>query len=168
MDPNLKLSQFVKLKEVTKSDTAIRAGIDNSPTEEHLEKLKLLCTKVFDPLRSHFNRPIGISSGYRSKALNDAVKGASLTSQHCKGEAIDIDADIFDNITNKELFEYIKDNLDFDQLICEYPNKQGEPSWVHVSYSTKRNRKQVLIAYKLNGKVVYLPYSKENLIIASK
>jgi len=168
MDPNLKLSEFVKLKEVTKSDTAIRAGIDNSPTEEHLDNLKTLCTKVFDPLRKHFNRPIGISSGYRSKALNEAVKGASLTSQHCKGEAIDIDADIFDNITNKELFNYIKDNLEFDQLIYEYPNKNGEPAWIHVSYNEGKNRKQILIAYKKNGKVIYLTYSEENVKFASK
>lgn len=168
MDPNLKLSEFVKLKEVTKSPTAVRAGIDNSPTEEHLSNLKALCINVFDPLRKHFNRPIGISSGYRSPKLNKVIKGASTTSQHCNGEAIDIDGDIFDNITNKEIFFYIKNNLNFDQLIYEYPDSTGEPAWVHVSYNKTENRKQLLIAYKKDGKPKYLPYSEKNVVIASK
>ena len=146
----MKLSKNLSLSEVIKSNTAIKNGIDNSPTLEHLKNLEILAEKIFQPIREHFGVPIGISSGYRSKALNKAI-GGSKTSQHCSGQAIDLDADIYGKVTNKEIFEFIRDNLDWDQLINEY-----NYSWVHVSYNEKKeNRKQVLKAYKSNGKTKY-------------
>ena len=146
----MKLSENLSLAEVIKSNTAIKKGIDNSPTEQHLESLKLLAENIFQPIREHFGVPIGISSGYRSEALNRVIGGSSSTSQHCKGEAFDLDADMFGKITNKEIFDFIKDNLDFDQLINEF-----DYSWVHVSYKKEGNRKQVLEAYKKEGKTKY-------------
>ena len=140
------LSKHLSLVEVTKSNTATRLGIDNSPTEEHLANLKVVAEKVFEPIREHFGVPIGISSGYRSKKLNTAVKGSS-SSEHCKGMALDIDADIFGGITNKEIFTYIRENLEFTQLIWEFGN-DNEPNWVHVSYNPSNLKKQVLKAVK--------------------
>jgi len=135
------------LAEVTRSETAKRRKIDNAPTDEHIENLKILAANIFQPMRDHFGKPIYISSGYRSEALNKAIKG-SKTSQHCKGEAIDIDNDNANNgVTNRDIFEFIRDNLKFDQLINEFPVK-GNPSWVHVSYSKTQQRNQILKAYK--------------------
>jgi hypothetical protein len=146
----MKLSKNLSLSEVVKSNTAIKNGIDNSPTLEHLQNLEILAEKIFQPIREHFGVPIGISSGYRSKALNEAI-GGSKTSQHCNGQALDLDADMFGKVTNKEIFDYIVENLDFDQLINEF-----NYSWIHVSYKNKKeNRKQVLKAYKENGKTKY-------------
>ena len=126
------------------------------PTPQHIENFKLIAEKVFEPIREHFKVPIHISSGYRSKELNAAI-GGSLSSQHCKGEALDLDMDGTD-ITNKQIFDYIKDNLHFDQLIWEFGNKTN-PDWVHVSYSSsKLQRGEILRALKLNGKTVYSPY----------
>jgi len=148
---DMKLSKNLSLSEVTKSQTAIRLGISNEPTPEHLENLKVLANKVFQPIREHFGVPIFISSGYRSEALNKAVKG-SKTSQHCKGEAIDIDMD-GTSVSNADVFEFIKDYLEYTQLIWEFGTNEN-PSWVHVSYS-KVNRKQVFKATKINGKTIY-------------
>ncbi len=121
----MKISAHLDLSEVTRSDSAKRNGIDNTPTAEHLENFKLLAEKVFEPIRLHFNTPIFISSGYRSKELNTFIKG-SLSSQHCKGQAIDIDMDgTKGGVTNKMVFDFIKDKLDFDQLIAEFPEKQS-------------------------------------------
>tara|TARA_R110002153_G_scaffold5642_7_gene26210 strand:+ start:514 stop:984 length:471 start_codon:yes stop_codon:yes gene_type:complete len=143
----LKISKNLNLAEVTRSETAKRRKIDNAPTDEHIENLKILAANIFQPMRDHFGKPIYISSGYRSEALNKAIKG-SKTSQHCKGEAIDIDNDNANNgVTNRDIFEFIRDNLKFDQLINEFPVK-GNPSWVHVSYSKTQQRNQVLKAYK--------------------
>ena len=143
----MKLSKNLNLAEVTRSETAKRRKIDNAPTDEHIENLKILAANIFQPMRDHFGKPIYISSGYRSEALNKAIKG-SKTSQHCKGEAIDIDNDNANNgVTNRDIFEFIRDNLKFDQLINEFPVK-GNPSWVHVSYSKTQQRNQVLKAYK--------------------
>lgn len=143
----MKLSKNLTLAEVTRSETAKRRNIDNIPTDEHIENLKILANNVFQPLRDYFGVPIYISSGYRSEALNKAIKG-SKTSQHCKGEAIDIDNDNANNgVTNRHIFEYIRDHLKFDQLINEFPIK-GNPSWVHVSFSKDQQRNQVLKAYK--------------------
>jgi hypothetical protein len=115
----------------------------------------LLAEKIFEPIREFVGAPVYISSFYRSKSLNSAV-GGSLSSQHCRMEAMDIDMDGTDT-TNKEIFDFIKDNLDFDQLINEFP-VNGNPSWVHVSYNTKgAQRKQILKASKINGKTVYTP-----------
>lgn len=154
----MQLSKHLALAEVIRSETAKRNGISNMPTEQHIANFKILAEKIFEPIREHFGFPIHISSGYRSKELNSCIKG-SLTSQHCSGEAIDIDMDGSANgITNKMVFDYIKENLNFDQLIFEFGNETN-PDWVHVSYeSTGKQRKQVLKAVKTNGQTKYIPY----------
>ena len=152
----MQLSKNLSLAEVMRSETAKRNGISNMPTPEHIENFKKLAENVFQPIREHFDRPIHISSGYRSVALNKAVKG-SLSSQHCSGEAIDIDMDGTE-ITNAEIFNFIKDNLDFDQLIWEY-GTDSNPDWVHVSYESKgKQRNQILRCRKVNGGPSYTPY----------
>jgi hypothetical protein len=155
----MQLSTHLSLAEVTRSDSAKRKGISNQPTPEHIENFKKLAEKVFEPIRNHFKVPIHISSGYRSKALNEAI-GGSLTSQHCSGEAIDIDMDGSTNgVSNADVFKYIKDHLQFDQLIWEF-GSSSNPDWVHVSYeSTGRQRKQILKAKKVGGKTVYEAYA---------
>ena len=154
----MQLSKHLSLAEVTRSDSAKRTGISNEPTAEHLENFKLLAEKVFEPIREHFKVPIHISSGYRSLALNKKI-GGSLTSQHCSGEAIDIDMDgSASGVTNKQVFDFIKQHLNFDQLIWEF-GTASNPDWVHVSYeSTGKQRKQVLRAIKQGGKTAYAPY----------
>lgn len=150
----MKLSKYVSLSEVTKSDTATKRGIDNSPTPEHLENLKVICTEVFDKVREHFGVPLFISSGYRSAALNKAI-GGSATSDHNNGRALDLDQDFRGNgVTNKQVFDYILQNLDFDQLIWEFGSNDN-PDWVHVGYRKGANRKQVLRAKKVGSKTVY-------------
>jgi hypothetical protein len=155
----MQLSTNLSLAEVTRSETAKRRGISNMPTAEHIENFKKLAINIFQPIREHFGKPILISSGYRSAELNKAI-GGSLSSQHCSGEAIDIDMDGTD-ITNKQIFDYIKNNLTFDQMIAEFP-KQGNPDWVHVSFAANRSqRKQILVAKKVNGKTTYIPYKSD-------
>lgn len=152
------LSDHVTLAEFCHSDTAKRRGIDNTITDpKHLAAAKLLCEKVFEPIRLVFAVPIHISSGYRSSALNRAVKG-SASSQHCKGEAMDIDADRYGKITNAQIFKFIKENITFDQMIWEFGN-DSQPDWVHVSYKAKGNRGQILKALKINGQTVYRAFS---------
>lgn len=149
----MKLSDNLTLAEAIRSESAKRLGVSNMPTPEHLENGKIVAEKIFQPIRKHFNHPIHISSFYRSKALNSAI-GGSKSSQHCTMEAMDIDMDGTD-ITNKQVFDYIKTNLEFDQLIWEFGTKNN-PDWVHVSYSVKwPQRKQILTATKVNGKTVY-------------
>lgn len=149
----MKLSEHLDLAEVTRSESAKRKGISNEPTVEHLENFKKLAEHIFEPIRNHFNVPIHISSGYRSKALNAAIGGAS-SSQHCLGQAIDIDMDgSSSGVTNKMVFDFIKANLNFDQMIWEFGN-DNNPDWVHVSYSD-RNRKEILKATRVNGKAKY-------------
>lgn len=152
----MKLSKHLSLEEVTISDTAKRLGIKNEPTEQHISNLELLAENIFEPIREHFNVPIYVSSGYRSKKLNDAVPGSSKTSQHSKGEALDLDQDGHNSkVTNKDIFEFIKGNLEFDQLIWEFGDK-FHPDWVHVSFSTtKKQRKQVLQSIRTKGVVTY-------------
>ena len=151
----MKISPNLNLAEITRSDTAKRHGIDNTPTAEHLENFKLLADKVFEPVREHFKTPIFISSGYRSKALNSFIKG-SLSSQHCTGQAIDIDMDGSNGeVTNRMVFDFIKNKLDFDQLIWEF-GTDFNPDWVHVSYVKGKNRKQKLKAIRTSGKTTYL------------
>lgn len=147
------LSKNLSLVEATKSATAIKHGIANEPTLEHLQNLKNVAENVFQPIREHFAMPVGISSGYRSNALNDLI-GGSKRSQHSKGEALDLDADIYGGITNRDIFEFIKNHLDYDQLIYEFGTDE-EPAWVHVSYKSEGNRKEVLKAYKANGQTKY-------------
>lgn len=157
----MKLSNYVSLAEVTKSDTAKRKGISNEPTPEHLENLKTICTEVFDKVREHFGVPIYISSGYRSAALNKAIGGSS-TSDHNLGRALDLDQDSHGNgVTNMDVFNFIKDNIEFDQLIAEGSNGDGDMNWVHVGYRKGANRKQILIAIFTGGKAKYVPYTAE-------
>jgi hypothetical protein len=154
----MQLSTNLSLAEVTRSETAKRRGISNMPTAEHIENFKKLAANIFQPIREHFGKPIIISSGYRSAELNKAI-GGSLSSQHCSGEAIDIDMDGTD-ITNAQIFNYIKENLNFDQMIWEF-GTDTNPDWVHVSFASNRSqRKQILVAKKVNGKTTYIPYSK--------
>jgi hypothetical protein len=163
----MQLSEHLSLAEVTKSDTAKRRGISNMPTEAHIANFKLLAENIFEPIRKHFEKPIFISSGYRSAELNKAIGGAGKTvngvyipsSQHCSGEAIDIDMDGHaGGVTNKMVFDFIKENLNFDQLIWEF-GTDTNPDWVHVSYeSTGKQRKQILKAVKKGGATSYVPY----------
>lgn len=159
------VSKHVSLKEVSKSDTAIRMGIDNTPKGDQLENIKLLCEKVFEPVREWAGIPIKLSSVFRSDALNAAVPGSSRTSQHCanNGAAMDIDND-GSAITNKHIFDFIKTHLDFDQLIAEFP-VNGNPSWTHVSYKSKGNRKEILVATKISGATKYLPYKGNEKLV---
>jgi zinc D-Ala-D-Ala carboxypeptidase len=154
----MKLSNYVSLAEVTRSDTAKRRGISNEPTPEHLENLKVIATEVFDKVREHFGVPIFISSGYRSAALNKAI-GGSATSDHNLGKALDLDQDGHGNgVTNADVFNFIKDNLEYDQLIWEFGSSKN-PDWVHVGYRKGKNRKQTLRAIKdASGKTVYAPF----------
>lgn len=149
----MKISANLTLKEVSKSLTATRRGIDNEPKGEHLTSLINLANNVFQPIREHFGKPIFVSSGYRSPELNKAI-GGSKTSQHCKGEAIDIDNDSREYPSNADIFWYIYDHLEFDQMIWEFGD-DNNPAWVHVSYKSEGNRKQVLRASKSKGRTVY-------------
>ena len=152
----MKLTTHFALSEFTRSESAKREGLDNTPTPEHLENLKTLCEKVLEPIRLRFGS-INISSGYRGKMLNHFI-GGSVSSDHCLGRAADIDMDDSGTgVTNTEIFNYIKDNLDYDQLIWEFGTKE-KPDWVHVGYRGKDNRKQTLRATKVNGKSHYSPY----------
>jgi hypothetical protein len=155
----MQLSKYFTLAELTPSGTAKRLGIKNDPTPAHLECLKGLSVNVLDKVREHFGKPIWVSSGYRSKALNEVTPGSSATSQHCSGEAADLDQDgRGTGVSNKMVFNYIKDHLTFDQLIYEY-GTDANPDWVHVSWeSTGKQRKQVLRCTRVNGKPVYTPY----------
>lgn len=151
----MKISNFVSLYEVKKSNTATRKGIDNTPNDEQLQRITTLAVNVFDQLRAWVGGPVKINSGFRSEALNKAI-GGSKTSQHCanNGAAFDID-DTFGNATNAEMFNYIKDNLSFDQLIWEFGDNDN-PDWVHVSYvSAAKNRMQVLKAKKNSANRTY-------------
>jgi hypothetical protein len=148
----MKISEHLELSELTRSESAKRNGISNMPTPEHIENFKILATKVFEPIREHFGVPIRISSGYRSAELNKCI-GGSATSQHSTGEAIDIDQD-GTTITNKQVFDYIKDNLAFDQLINEF-----NYAWVHVSYKANgKQRGEILEAYKVGPVTKYKLY----------
>jgi len=151
----MKLTENFSLNELTKSQTAERKGIDNTPSAEHQENLKSLCEMILQPIRDHFGQVVSVSSGYRSPELCVAI-GSSTQSQHAKGEASDFE--IF-GISNKKLADYIDQNLDYDQLILEYWKGEDEPNsgWVHCSYTNGNNRKQYLRAYKENGSTKYEP-----------
>jgi len=136
-----KISDNISYKEATYSATAKRLGIKNKPEKEHIENMELIAEKIFQPLREWVGEPIRINSFYRSEELNSRIGGA-ISSAHKDGLAMDLDS--FGGKTNLEIFHYIKDNLDFDVLINEYPNEDGEPKWIHVSWNKKKNRKQVL------------------------
>ena len=151
----MKLTENFSLNELTKSQTAERKGIDNTPSAEHQENLKSLCEMILQPIRDHFGQVVSVSSGYRSPELCVAI-GSSTQIKHAKGQASDFE--IF-GISNKELADYINENLDYDQLILEYWKGEDEPNsgWVHCSYTNGSNRKQYLRAYKENGSTKYEP-----------
>lgn len=136
----MKISKHLTLSELTTSQTAIRRKIDNTPSSETIINLKLISAKVFEPLRKSLGQPIRISSGYRSPELNRVIGGAR-NSQHTTGEALDLQG--MGTLKNSQIFKYINDNLEFDQLIWEFGTNK-EPAWVHVSYKKTGNRKQVL------------------------
>ena len=148
----MKLTENFSLKELTASQTAERKGINNTPSPTHQDNLKSLCTSILQPVRDHFSRVVSVSSGYRSQELCLAI-GSKTTSQHAKGEAADFE--IF-GVSNKELADWINENLEYDQLILEYW-KESDPNsgWVHCSYSEGNNRRQYLRAYKENGSTKY-------------
>ena len=155
VSPEMQLSEHFNLKEFTKSETAIRKRIDNTPNLEHANNLKMVCENILEPVRKHFGKPVRINSGYRGPALNKAV-GGSAKSQHCNGEAVDFE---IDGLPNPDLAKWVAENCEFDQIILEfYDPKEGPNSgWVHASYSKGKNRKQKLTAVTVNGKTVYKP-----------
>jgi zinc D-Ala-D-Ala carboxypeptidase len=152
------ISKNITYKEATRSDTAKRLSIDNTPDAEQLENMRRVAENVFQPVRENFDCPIYVSSFFRSEELNKAMKGSS-SSTHMKGEAMDLDADVFGEVTNAQIFHYIKDNLEFDQLIWEFGTEE-EAAWVHVSLSKNNNRNQILVAKKVEGKTVYEFYNE--------
>ena len=154
----MKLSKNLSLSECTKSNTASRLGINNTPDDEWtVENLKGIAEEVFQPIREAFKCPIYVSSGYRSEELNRAI-GGSVRSQHVQGRALDLDADVFGRCTNGQIFQYILNNLTFDQLIWEFGDSDN-PDWVHVSYVRDGvNRGRCLKACRdEKGKVYYEP-----------
>ena len=128
----MKLSKNLSLAEATKSITAKRLGIDNTPDDWVTENLRQVAINIFQPVRDAFRNPIYVSSGYRSADLNTAI-GGSKRSQHVEGRALDLDADVYGGCTNSQIFNYIKENLEFDQLIWEFGD-ESNPDWVHVSF----------------------------------
>ena len=148
------ISEHISYKEGVYSITAWRLGLNNDPTKTHLTNMELLAEKIFEPLRKHVGGPIKINSFYRGPELNKAI-GGSANSQHCKGQAIDID-DVYGYMSNADMYEFIKKNLSFDQMIWEFGNSDN-PDWVHVSYvNEEANRNRCLLAYKdENNKTSY-------------
>jgi zinc D-Ala-D-Ala carboxypeptidase len=150
----MKLTNNFTLEELTKSETALRHNLENTPTVEVVENLQTLAEKVLQPVREHFARGVKVNSGYRAPEVNAAV-GGSKTSDHCKGMAADIE---IPGLPNAELAQWIEANLEYTQLILEFYT-QGVPDsgWVHVSYDPANLKKQSLTAVKQEGKTVYLP-----------
>ena len=149
----MRLSDNFTLAELTKSQTAERCGIDNSPDKEHVDNLQKLCDEILQPIRDYFKKPVVISSGYRSPELSQKI-GSSSRSQHCRGEAADLE---IPGVSNKELADFINENLNFDQVILEFHNPDEINSgWVHVSYVGDKNRSEYLLAERDDyGKVRY-------------
>lgn len=157
----MQLSKNLSLNEVVKSNTATRRGIDNTPTEEHLKNLKYVAEKVFQPIREHFGVPIYISSGYRSQELNEAI-GGSPRSFHSHGMALDLDQDGRNKgVSNADVFYYIKDNLQFTELIWEFGDEIN-PNWVHVAIAPGReDEKKIKIAERVNNKTTYSIWNRD-------
>ena len=147
-------SKHISWKEATGSNTAKKMDIDNTPDDEQLNNMELVAEEVFEPLRNYVGGPIKINSFFRCPELNTAI-GGSHKSQHCKGQAIDID-DNYGRVNNAEMYHFIKEHLDFDQLIWEFGDDDN-PNWVHVSYvSSEDNRNRCLKAYRDKGKTKYM------------
>lgn len=155
------VSSHISWADAIRSDTAKRAGILNYFTPVQLERMKVLAEKVYEPLVAHFGTPIFISSFFRTTKLNELIGGAP-GSQHManNGAAMDLDADVNPGITNQQVFDYIKDNLTFDQLIAEQIDNDGHFEWVHVSYNEGHNRGEILQMVMKEGKKYYEPYNK--------
>ena len=150
----VRISKHITYKEATRSATALRLGIENTPNQYELQNMEMVAKHVFEPLREAVNAPIKINSFFRCEELNKAIGGSSK-SQHCQGRAIDID-DVYGSVSNAFMYYYIKDNLDFDQLIWEFGTDHN-PDWVHVSYvDADSNRKRCLKAIRENGKTKYI------------
>jgi hypothetical protein len=150
----MQLTTNFSLHELTKSETALRMGFDNTPGEAETEALRLLCEKVLQPVRDHYGKGVKVNSGYRSPESNAAV-GGSKTSDHCKGMAADIE---IPGVANAELAQWIMDNLDYTQLILEfYTPGIPDSGWVHISFDPSNLKKQELTATKVAGKTQYLP-----------
>ena len=148
-----KISDNITYAEAIHSNTAKRKSIDNTPSSTQVEKMQLTASKIFEPLREWVGGPIKVSSFFRSVALNEAIGGSS-NSQHCKGQAIDLD-DVYGHKSNAEMYHWIKDNLNFDQLIWEF-GTDVNPNWIHVSYvNDEDNRNRCLKAYKEKGRTKY-------------
>ena len=148
------ISEHISYREGVYSITATRRGIDNTPNDEQLNNMELIADEVFEPLRTYVGGPIKINSFFRWPELNTAI-GGSGKSQHCKGQAIDID-DTFGRMTNAEMYHWIKEHLEFDQMIWEFGDDDN-PDWVHISYvSLEDNRNRCLKAYRENGKTKYM------------
>ena len=149
-----RFSKHVSWKEGTHSNTALRRGLDNTPNEDQIKCMKEIAEDLFEPLREWVGGPIKINSFFRGEPVNTAI-GGSTRSQHMKGQALDLD-DTFGHKTNAEMYHFIKDNLDFDQLIWEFGDDKN-PNWIHVSYVTHRpNRKKLTIAKRIDGKTRYI------------
>ena len=148
------ISAHISYKEAVYSRTATRLDIDNNPDDMEVYRMSLIAEEVFEPLRAWVGGPIKINSFFRSPELNKAI-GGSTKSQHCHGQAIDLD-DTYGRATNAEMYEFIKEHLDFDQMIWEFGDDDN-PDWVHVSYvSSDKNRNRCLKAYKENGRTKYM------------
>ena len=148
------ISEHISYKEATHSNTALRRDLDNTPNDEQLKCMKEVAENLFEPLRKWVGGPIKVNSFFRGEPVNTAI-GGSKRSQHMKGQAIDID-DTFGYKTNAEMYHYIKDNLDFDQMIWEFGDDKN-PNWIHISWVSHRpNRKKLTIAKKVNGKTKYI------------
>jgi len=149
----MNLSANFTLKELTKSDTATRLDLDNTPNDEQIESLRLLCENILQPVRDHFDKPVKISSGFRAPAVNQAT-GGSATSDHCKGQACDFE---IEGLSNPEVATWIMENLTYSQLILEfYVQGQVNSGWIHCSYNPDKLIKQELTAIKVAGKTQYL------------
>lgn len=154
------VSEHISYREVVRSDTAKRMGLDNTPNAEQLDRIRTLCKNVFEPLREYVGVPIYISSCFRTTKLNKAIGGAK-NSQHLanNGAAMDLDAQIFGATSNREIGDFIRKNLEFDQLIYEdWDSEFRDYAWIHVSYNEGQNRKEVLVMKRINGKVYYERY----------
>jgi len=149
----MKISDHITYAEAIHSNTAKRKGIDNTPTANQIAAMKLLAEKIFEPLRKWVGGPIKVNSFFRSEALNEAIGGVS-SSQHCKGQAIDID-DVYGKKTNADMYHWIQTNLNYDQMIWEF-GTDIQPNWIHISYvSEEKNRNKCLKAYKEHGRTKY-------------
>ena len=148
----MRISDHITYREAIHSNTAKRLGIENIPNDVQMENMQIIAEKVFEPLRKWVGGPIKVNSFFRSPETNRAIGGVS-SSQHCKGQAIDID-DVYGHKTNAEMFEFVKNNLEFDQMIWEFGD-DNNPNWLHISYVEGKNRNRLLRAEKINGRTAY-------------